>query len=231
MSWLYSICRRAWSRRRFRHIFGDVNSNDCCTLAYGALELADKATRLPYTKPHGNPSARFSITLPVSISEVRACNYLSAEIGRITGCTPAIRSDLEIHGKLDLDFIALGGPLSNLKTEDCQTNSANRLMVLDQANGSTFVNKSGKGENLVLEPGFDYGMILKVCPHQFPDRMWMACAGRAEWGTSGAAWFLANKWRKIEAEVGDKPFAVVVRVSPGKDESAEVIQTLVWPAC
>jgi hypothetical protein len=60
---------------------------------------------------------------------------------------------------------------------------------------------------------------------QFPHRTWIACAGIGEYGTSGGAWFLANKWEEIRKRAGSGPFAVIVRVRPGQDESATPILT------
>jgi hypothetical protein len=79
---------------------------------------------------------------------------------------------------------------------------------------------------VTLEPGFEYGMILKVRPARFPRRVWLACAGIGEWGTSGAAWFLANKWNEIRSRVGAYPFIAIVRILHGQDESAEVVRIL-----
>jgi hypothetical protein len=53
--------------------------------------------------------------------------------------------------------------------------------------------------------------------------LWLACAGLDEWGTSGAAWFLANKWANLNQRAGSRPFAAVVRVRPGQDQSAELV--------
>lgn len=220
LGWLWAICHRKYSRRKFKRVFGTNVEDTGYTLIYGALELADRSSAHPYLKPRGNPSYRFSISFPVSISEVRASNYLAGTIGQIMGYTPGIRSDLELHDKLDLDFVAFGGPRSNFKTLDCQMNDKNRLVVFDQ---DRFTNRAN-GENVVsFEPGFDYGMILKIRPQQFPNRVWIVCAGRDEWGTSGAAWFLANKWNEIENRAGDRPFAIIVRVRPGQDESAQIV--------
>jgi hypothetical protein len=185
LSWLWAIWRRNLTRRAFKQVFGEGAQFGGCTLVYGALELRDRSTSHPYIKPAGNTALGFSISLPVSICEVRASHYLVGIMGETMGYTPAIRSDLEVHTKLDLDFISFGGPGSNFKTADCQTNSANRLIIFDQ---DTFMSRADKANLIEFEPGFDYGMVLKVRPQQFPRRVWFACAGRALLGccrTSG----------------------------------------------
>ncbi|MEQ1936383.1 MAG: hypothetical protein ABL962_21215 [Fimbriimonadaceae bacterium] len=191
------------------------------TLVYGALTLDLAEPSHPYIKLDGDPSARFSISQPVSIAEVRAANYLANSIGKYMNATPGLRSDLDVSTTLDLDFISLGGPASNFKTQDCLLNRANRLVQVDGKTG----NLTLRGRALYKsEEDFDYGVILKIHPSQFPARTWIACAGRGEWGTSGAAWFLANKWNEIRKRVGNFPFVVVVSVRPGQDESAELVE-------
>ena len=66
-------------------------------------------------------------------------------------------------------------------------------------------------------------MILKIHPSQFSNRTWLVCAGLGEWGTSGAAWYLAYKWREIYRFAKSEHFSIIVRVRPGQDESAEPV--------
>ncbi len=40
-----------------------------------------------------------------------------------------------------------------------------------------------------------------------------------EWGTSGASWYLAAKWRELQLEFGES-FGIVVEVEIGSAESA-----------
>src|SRR3990172_11321170 len=133
--------------------------------------------------------------------------------------------DAETRAILDLDFVSFGGPRSNFKTDDCQSNSGNTLALFDHQNHQ-FVARSNGQRLIEFEPGFDYGLILKIRPSHFPNRVWFACAGIGEWATSGAAWFLANKWQEIRKEAGRHPFAAVIRVRPGQDQSAEMVRFL-----
>jgi hypothetical protein len=65
----------------------------------------------------------------------------------------------------------------------------------------------------------DYGIVLKIPNLRFPGQFFFVCAGLGEWGTSGASWYLATKWRDLQSEFGDA-FGVVVEVEIGSDESA-----------
>lgn len=218
---LLSRAARWFASRKFKRVFGDGVCVSAYSLVYAELALAHQSNPYPYMKPEGLTGGCFSISRPVSGSEVRCVSYLASAIGNNVGSTPTVRSDLETRHLLDLDFISFGGPNSNLKTADCQSNDGNRLARLDQ-NQNTFVNLVTQQRLLEFEPGFDYGLILKIRPIQFPKRVWMACAGIGEWGTSGAAWFLANKWREIKSRAEHRSFAIVVRVRPGQDQSAQI---------
>lgn len=225
-SWLLNTCRRRLHRRRFKQIFGPGGNDRSYTLVYGALALRKTDETHPFMKPGGNPRFSFSISQPVSISELRAANYLASSIGKSMGSTPSLRSDLDVRAALNFDFISFGGPGSNVKTADCQSNEGNHLAVFDPTT-NTFVGLSDGQKLVEFEPGFDYAMILKIRPAQFPTRVWLLCAGLDEWGTSGGAWFLANKWNEIRKTAHAKCFAAFVRVRRGQDESAEIIRTLI----
>jgi hypothetical protein len=157
-------------------------------------------------------------------------SYISTAMGKFIGRSPDVRSDMEIRNTLDLDFICFGGPFSNVMTETCMTNSGNRLVVFEQ-HTVQFNMRSDGNPVIQFNPAFDYGLILKVHPVQFQERVWIACAGVGERGTSGAAWYLANKWQELRGKVEDKPFAAVVRVEPdvnfGRDQSAELLKVVV----
>ena len=83
----------------------------------------------------------------------------------------------------------------------------------------------------VIRPqqGFDFGLILKINPIQFPEKTWIICAGIAEWGTSGAAWYLANKWRELYRFAKGEAFAIIVKVRNLQDESSEPVVRIKSP--
>lgn len=214
--------------RRFKDVFGlDTLAESLFHLVYAHLVLQHvvdekgNPIQYPYVKPGEETSGgTFSIERPVSSCEVRAAKYLASAIGRDAKVSPVLSSDIEMKEKLDISFVAFGGPLSNYKTRDVINNEGNNLLRFDNFNFSS--PKSGRNV-LDVDTGFDYGLILKIHPSQFRARNWFACAGRGEWGTSGAAWYLANKWDDLQKSFGDGTFAVVVRVKPNQDESAEPI--------
>jgi hypothetical protein len=225
--WLWAHLRTWLVGRQFKQVFGAGVDKSGFALVYGELALNSSMLPMPYVKVGGNPQARFSISRPVSQCELRAASYLSSSIGNGAGSTPALRSDAEIRSVLDLDFVSFGGPLSNFKSDDCQSNSNNSLAIFDQPNTRFLERKTGNLLAVCSDPAFDYGLILKVRPEQFPNRVWLVCSGFGEWGTSGAAWYLANRWTAIRTQAKDRPFAAVVRVRAPQDQSAECIRIIV----
>jgi hypothetical protein len=166
----------------------------------------------------GVNNAGFSIDTPVSACELRAAKYLSESIAASGFSPPRVLPDSDVSSRLDLSFVAFGGPLSNFKTRD----------ALDCPNSPVAIDgqfkRKGTGQPLVtIEPGFDYGLILKTHPSQFSERTWLVCAGLGEWGTSGSAWYLGKKWKELHAFAGYRDFAIILKVRPGQDEYAEPI--------
>ncbi len=157
----------------------------------------------------------------VSGSELRALSYIGSSLFINGGIAGKVVADEAISDRLDLDFISFGA-MSNLKTLDVFANTANRLAEYGGSLGF-FVSKTDGKSLCGVQAGFDYGIILKIHPHQFPRRTWIACAGVGEWGTSGSTWFLSNKWSEIAERVGEnEQFVCVIEVKPGQDESARL---------
>jgi hypothetical protein len=221
-------CVDFFRKRRFKSVFGkDVLKSGTFHLVYAQLALPQlhddqgNVVTHPYVKSLIDSSTwSFSIERPVSSCEVRAAKYLAEVIGRETKSHPSLTSDLEINGRHDVSFVALGGPQSNYQTRIAINSDSNHLLAFDNIHFTSV----GSGRPVLLpRPEFDYGFILKVIPQNFPDRVWFVCAGLGEWGTSGAAFYLARRWNELFKLFGISPFALIVRVARGQDESAESV--------
>jgi len=222
-----------WRRRRFQQVFGA--GAERYQLVYAPLKLhpAVRATLPPtFLRPDGEPfifvrsdseNARFSASQITSSCEIRAASYIASALGR-DGARESTFVDCEsLASKLDIDFISFGF-ISNLKTIDVLNNAGNGLVII--APNPVFMAWKWTGEPTIPEyrPHLDYGIILKIHPVQFPGRTWIACAGMGEFGTSGAAWFLARKWRELEQRAnGAGRFFALIGVERGKDESAMLV--------
>jgi hypothetical protein len=115
--------------------------------------------------------------------------------------------------------------MNNGKTLDLFSNDANCLAEYDVSQ-RIFVWKKDRKPLYSPSSNFDYGIIQKIHPRQFPDRTWITCAGIGEWGTSGSAWLLSKRWKNLALQVrGQDGFVCVIRVEPKKDQSATLIAT------
>jgi hypothetical protein len=219
---------KKYSHFKIKDIFGsDIFSIDGLYLVYAQLALplqhnADGAINThPYTKPgEENSGTGFSVQRPVSSCELRAAKYLSEILGRDTGRTPLLISDIELSSRLNASFISFGGPASNHKTRDILRPENN---IFDFTDIVSFILERMQEAGIIPEHDVDYGIILKLHPSQFPQKTWITCAGIDEWGTSGSAWYLAYKYGDIWEYTKDSSFLVIVRVRRNQDESAEPI--------
>jgi hypothetical protein len=210
------------SKLNFKRVFGAARS---MYLVYGSFNIRSGASTPPsgfQLVKEADPSHAFAAKHVASSSEVRAAAYLSHCLSVDGSAVGLFEADEELEPRLDIDFVAFGA-LSNLKTLDCFKNASNDLCEFDLSRGF-FVWKGTHTELCEKQPGKDYGVVLKIHPSQFPDRTWIACAGLGEWGTSGGAWFLANKWKQLKDRVNtERNFVAIVAVEPTKDESAVLV--------
>ncbi len=220
---IWESLRRSWGfgkRWRYSRIFGSDSTGGELFVAVAVLQppqardQGGNPTSFVFTKP-GIPETLFSAAQVVSNCEVRSAKYLVESIAINAGRLSTITSDEEIINRQDLSFVSIGLG-SNVKTRQLVANAANSLVMFD---GDGFTSKASN-RSLIrnVSPTEDHGLILKIHPSGNPERTWICCAGLGEWGTSGAAWYLANRWRDLK--FGSAPFAVIVRVTIGQDESA-----------
>jgi len=212
---------RWWGLRKAKALFG----NDIDTASYFLVWPLYRPQRAGLLKPkpqleqHVHYMAGTQPEVAAS-AEVRAIAYLSKALGDLTGTVPQIVHDVEVETRMDLSFISLGG-MTNYKTQDCLRNRANTLVEMNE-NG---IRNKRDGSILAAptnEPK-DFGVILKVCPAHQSGRTWICCAGIADWGTSGAAYFLANHWKELHAKARKKPFACVTQTEQNSDESTQPV--------
>jgi len=180
------------------------------------------------------PTGMFSLSHPVSECEVRGSSYLSSLLSSSSGRLPILLSDTDASALVDSNFLCLGWVGSNYKTADIVSSPRNIFLkkVIDK-----FVWISGGELPYKCSNEADYGIILRIASPEFPDKAWIVCAGLGEWGTSGAAWFLSNKWqdilkRKETVFYRINPFRfpdflAIIRVVPEQDESSSLVELYV----
>jgi hypothetical protein len=221
----FKWCRRRYFKRGFKQVFGK-DAFDDFNIVYGKMVLLpsyDKNGKLvewPYAKPGTNNV--FRISSPVSFTATKSAKYIGESFGRNIGHAPNLISDEDIKEKLDISYCSIGG-LNNYKTIDTLESEENRFYKFTQAGTVCIVDVENSETKFSVDGAYDYGMILKVVPKSFPDRVRIVVAGLGEPGTGGASWFLSRNWKEIKKIAKNKPFGLIVRVKAGKDESAEIV--------
>jgi hypothetical protein len=223
---------RRWRNRKFKTVFGPGTKS--FSLCYGSLiprpedtpSTRDVRASFRFAKP-SFPGLTYSASHVASGSEIRGSAYLAGAL-RVGGWETTVADDELLKDRLDLDFISLGYA-NNLKTQDLVKNDANSFAVYSYDQGA-FVTKRSQLRIFSPAEGHDYGIIMRIHPSQFPDRTWICCAGLGEWGTSGSAWFLAQKWQELASRLtDDQPFLAVVTVTTEQDESATLANLFTQP--
>jgi len=219
--------RKKYTAKHFRNVFGD----DALVPArfhvvYG--ELKSDATALSPTVIK-NPTAsktidgRRAVLLineVVAISEMKSAHYINEAFIQAAGSGPALTSDEDMKTRVNYSGIALGSSASNLKTADIiDAHGRSIIMAMPDA----FVSPVTNRKLYEKRPNHDYGLILKINPVQFQDRVQIACIGLGHTGTMAAAWYLANCWSKIEQLHGNRVFALIVEAKQGQAESARIV--------
>ena len=176
---------------------------------------------------------------PVSQSEVRAIGYLNTFFSKIPG-KMEICSDINepIIRPYELSQISLGEWNTNIRTINILRLEENRFIKIE-SNGIGILKEDGKFEPFPREKAkngsYDYGIILRLTVERKEKKVWIACTGLSRWGTSGAAYFLANNWKKLFMASLTwwqrillfprvKDFAAIIKVRKGRDDSAELVE-------
>lgn len=217
---------------RARRFWGEGVSSDGIALCFGSLidsRLLDHAepSLFRYVKQFRD-GRRLQIAGPsekiIGLCEVRAGSYLINALSKFRRKPLVIEDDQTCLKTLNRSIVSIGSSASDEITEIVERDPRNRFLVIEPANGSMSIRCKLTDTVVTLEASEvrkDYGIILKLLNQRFPEQNFFVCAGLGEWGTSGAAWYLATHWRSLDALGGE--FGCVVEVEIGSDQSARVI--------
>jgi hypothetical protein len=213
---------------KMRRFWGKSIIKERLVVAYGAFK--DSRHRIPgpdefwYDKISEGGSRwtafRGPRTYIVSDCEMRAASYLVSSLSAYRKNAVKVVSDVEAFPNLNCTIISLGSPSSNELARLIMEDERNSFLEFSQ-NGHSIHDKASGREFVGFLPERlkDYGAIIKIPNRRFPGKFYFVCAGLGEWGTSGASWYLANKWTDLKKEFAGA-FGVVVEVELGSDESA-----------
>lgn len=225
---LIEYIRRKYRFYKIKRLFGQDVDNDF-KLVYGQFVLNNvydaNGTILthPFTKP--GTSNTHSILDPVSFSDTKGAKYISSLIAKETGNYSELFSDQEIGNNPDLSYCSTGG-YSNTKSLDILKSPKNSFFDFYVPNNAVpgIVDVETSETTINTDPDYDLGIIIKINNQYFPERTQICVAGLNIWGTSGAAWFLANKWREIYKTVGNKEFGLILKVKKNSDKNVVPIK-------
>jgi hypothetical protein len=168
-----------------------------------------------------NKSKPVSIQNAISNCDVRGLSYIISNLMSNLKCKSFINSDFELKNKHDFSMVCIGG------------STAEFFDIIDNAGVRDKVNHYNNV--MMTDTKYDYGFIIKTSPANCEGRVWLTCFGIGEWGTSGAAWFLANKhnelYDKIYAWTYDfnsypvDPFWAIIKTEREKDETAVLVDS------
>jgi hypothetical protein len=225
----FGFVRRPYRSVLLRRFWGKAAFDQNLVIAYGTL--TDSRLTQPDPPPYRyvkryHDGRAFQLVGPAgnvpSGGDVRAVSYITNSIRPYRTRAVGVVDDVTAFANLNRSIVAVGGPFSNEVTDLILREPNNRFVEFGQEGGVAFIRdkrSDTKFESAQSPVRKDYGVILKIPNLRFPGYHFFACAGLGEWGTSGAAWYLSRQWRRLQSEFGG-PFAVVVEVEIGSDESA-----------
>lgn len=156
--------------------------------------------------------------------EIRASSYLINALDRYRGSPLDVLDDFTAFANLDSSFVSLGSPSSNELSDFVIRQPENRFLEFGQDAQGAFIrgkNHSQLFRGFEHRDGKDIGIVLKIPNSRFPGHYFFVCAGLGEWGTSGAAWYLSQNWRRLPwSRAG---FGVIVEVDQTSDTSVREI--------
>jgi hypothetical protein len=199
---------------RFKRIFG--SKVDDYHIVYGELFRKDESSHFPYEKPGSGYNFRTSSVIPYSDSRAASC--IAFAFHKHTKKSPTLISDEKCKNTTSLSYCSVGGR-NNFKSNYIIESKKNHFI---QFNIDSITSKADPSVNYGNQPdyNFDYCTIIKIYDG---DNTKICISGIGEWGTTGGAWYLANKWRDLHKIVGNTEFGAIIRVRINSDDSAELV--------
>ena len=230
---LLGVVKKLWiwfSTRKFKQVFGR-DTGEKYHVIYN-IKYVPNDKKIVFEKvepkvPRNNYCGTQNLTTVNSCATTRAIGHLVYSFGEKVNKPPIISSDVDTDDKMALSFISIGG-LTNLKTCDVLQDKSNHFLdfhhIRDKKGTKHFiVHRHSRLPIIEFSSCVAYGFIIKIIPEGHPDRTWICCAGFEEWGTSGAAWFLARRWKDICKWAKGKPFAIITKTDYESDESTDFV--------
>jgi hypothetical protein len=131
--------------------------------------------------------------------------------------------DEQVMNSWDGTYFCFGSSDSNIKTFDIERLPQNNLYTFgfDQAGYRCF---NVNGQQFSFGNHKDRAIISRFINPHHSEHLIFICAGLGEWGTSGATYFLFDRWKELNKRFKrGKNFCLIVEVDINSDESAKEI--------
>ena len=160
----------------------------------------------------------------LGVNVIRLISYTAALFSSFTKnhMSIPIVADYDVAALWDSSFICFGSSDSNLKTYDIETLPEQKYYKLTFGPDGHRGFEVG-GKHFGFEGRRDRAIILKMRNPRHPEHLLFVCAGLGEWGTTGATYYLFDRWKDLYKQHGLKPFLKIVEVEVGVDQSAKEI--------
>ncbi len=215
-----------------RHFWGKGALEQDFTISYGAFLdsrlLEPLPPKLRYVKNyHDGRRVQFvgPWELVAALAELRSASYILNALSKHRKEPISVVVDEDAFKNMSRTVISLGSSLSNEITDLIMREPNNAFFEFVHDAETTYIKdkRTGRAFRGFEEPvKKDVGIVLKIENLRFPGHFFFVCAGLGEWGTSGASWYLANKWRDLDREFKGG-FGLVIEVAWGCDQSAHRI--------
>lgn len=131
--------------------------------------------------------------------------------------------DEQIMNSWDSTFLSFGSSDSNIKTYDIENLPQNNLYTFSfDPNGYRCFICNGQQFSIVNQK--DRAIIARLINPHHAEHYLFICAGLGEWGTSGATYFLFDRWKELSKRFKKRRnFCLIIEVDVGSDESASEI--------
>ena len=157
----------------------------------------------------------------LGVNVVRLVSYVSSLFStyRKDGRGIPVVTDDAVASRWDGTFICFGSSDSNIKTHDVESFAQQSFYRWE-------FGPSGRRRIAVGSRSFsntarlDYGILLRMRNPHHPEHWLFICAGLGEWGTTGSAYYLCDRWKSLYKAHGNAEFLKVIEVDRGSDESA-----------
>ena len=179
-------------------------------------------------RPRGLPELIVPFPDAVAKDDLRGVGYISQLLGKLGNTSTELISDTdrqcEAYTNDDANIISLA-LWSNYCTYKFMDETSDKLFVFNRTTDGLSV--GGRDEHK-HDSQYDYGLIVKIRPRSHPNRVWFLCGGTGFNGTSGAAWFLANRWNELYELHGHSSFAAIIKIVAARDKSGIIVDSCAW---